>query len=692
MKQAESKTDVIFLLAFAGTLFLVLVLRNIGLYPTVFADEYTYSALSRLLPYDQSTIPSYIYLILFKATNLCGDEFLSCARIINSFFFVATIPFIFLICRGVVGKGLSAFLSLLALLGPINTYTAYFMPESLYFFMFWLFSWTLLKIDFEKNLSAWLVAGIVYGASTLVKPHALFIFPAVTLYIVFSHYFEKMFFFKRILLSLFLFTSGAIICKFLVSYAIAGASGLTWFGPAYKSVASSSVPSDDNYSQIVEFTILNLKGHVLAGILIYGLPLLISFSVVMASWSRTVHQEKTKERSNRNLDKIAFLVVAMLLSLVLVTAAFTASVAGLGPYETPYRLHMRYYNFLLPFLYIVAAGTLSSDYRKRKTFYHYIFGISLVLVSVYALNGGLALYATNHVDGPEIRGLLYNKDAFYFLGASLIVTFSFWVLDQQYGVRVYLYGMLPALVLVSSFYSTFELRNQMHQNSYDRAGIFARLYLTTEERRKMLVVGSEHAGLFRSLFHIDNSEAAMTLLSRGDKIDLSLVAADREWILVIGDHEVLTPVDFEILMDGFRLVRVGETSVIDFTRSWRTGLLRKSIGLSVPESWGTWSLDDEVVLEFATPLPRQFVLRLSAHAFGPNTQGIFEVSVGPSTHAFVLSEQTEERLFTFQNIEQAKIIKIKVPYPVSLRSLGIGDDTRRLGIGLVRMEIVLGGT
>jgi len=48
------------------TIFLFLVLRNIGLYPTVFADEYIYSKLSRLQPLSESTIPNYLYLKLYS--------------------------------------------------------------------------------------------------------------------------------------------------------------------------------------------------------------------------------------------------------------------------------------------------------------------------------------------------------------------------------------------------------------------------------------------------------------------------------------------------------------------------------------------------------------------------------------------------------------------------------------------------
>ena len=59
-----------------GLIFLFLLIRNAGLYPSVFADEYTYSKLSRLLPLSESSIPGYLYLKLYSVTNSCGDGFL----------------------------------------------------------------------------------------------------------------------------------------------------------------------------------------------------------------------------------------------------------------------------------------------------------------------------------------------------------------------------------------------------------------------------------------------------------------------------------------------------------------------------------------------------------------------------------------------------------------------------------------
>src|SRR4051812_11977992 len=89
---------------FSVLVLLLLLLRNSGLYATVFADEYVYSKFARLIPLNEATIPAYVYLKLYGVTNSCGEGFLECAKIINSVLFVSAAPFIFLIARAVTNR------------------------------------------------------------------------------------------------------------------------------------------------------------------------------------------------------------------------------------------------------------------------------------------------------------------------------------------------------------------------------------------------------------------------------------------------------------------------------------------------------------------------------------------------------------------------------------------------------------
>lgn len=112
-------------------------------------------------------------------------------------------------------------------------------------------------------------------------------------------------------------------------------------------------------------------------------------------------------------------------------------------------------------------------------------------------------------------------------------------------------------------------------------------------------------------------------------------------------------------------------------------------GLSTVEPWGVWSQGDAVRFEFSQPLPEKFTLQLRAHAFGSNAGKEFVLQVGDTEHRFTLAAQTEAKTFELSNPGAAKTLSFRIPAPVSPKELGMSGDTRRLGIGLVEMRIVL---
>jgi phosphoglycerol transferase len=261
--------------------FLCLMLRNTGLYPSVFADEYTYSKLARLVPLSEASIPSYLYLKLYSITNWCGDGFLGCAKIINCFLFVAAAPFIFLIAKRVASEGVSLYVSLLAIIGPINSYTAYFMPESFYFLSFWIVCWYLLTLDCKSGVYRWFTAGAIYAISSLIKPHSILYLPAILLYVAFVFYRYKCLLSKASVMALASLLFGAAFAKFGISYILAGSSGLTIFGAFYGATVSSVSAGSDKYIQLLLFALESFKGHVLVLALFYGLPVVLAISVAV---------------------------------------------------------------------------------------------------------------------------------------------------------------------------------------------------------------------------------------------------------------------------------------------------------------------------------------------------------------------------------------------------------------------------
>lgn len=659
-------------IAFAFAFFLII--RSTGLYPTVFSDEYTYSMLSRLTPMEEANIPGYLYFFTYKATNLCGDGFLECARVFNVAFFVLAIPFIYLIGKKLTGEKTALLIATLSMLGPLNSYTAYFMPESFYFLSFWMVSYSILIIKKEHAASLWILAGFIFGVSALIKPHSLFLVPALGVYF---------FIFRRRSIAenssmlagnYFLFFIAAISTKLIIGFSLAGYSGLTLFGTTYTSIASGAKDSS-HYISLMKLALESLQGHLLALSLLFSVPI-----GQLLLTSKFFFRRNSESHISINIALYTSLIFT---SLLIVVAFFTASVSGSSPSETGFRLHMRYYNFAFPLLLLVAASQLTSNTTNTKIRSRALVGLPIGAAICYAVYTYLSPYTPSFVDSPEIRGFTFNSLVFYVLSAASIFSLATWVYADRPGIKVFLYLFMPLTVGFSTFYVNQELRHQLVPNVFDKAGIFAKKYLSSDEITKTMIVGSDLGDLFRSQFYLDTPTKSLNVIPKGADFDLSNLPPEKEWVLIIGNHSLVGNAFHQIPMTGFTLVRPSGLSTIDFKKPvWGAR------GLSSPELWGTWSQSDVVVFEFTYPLPGKFNLQLTAHAFGPNVGREIEVHVGTSVTKFKLDSTDEERVLTLNNPERSKEIRINIPNPTSPKALGINADERNLGIGFVEMKIV----
>ena len=665
--------------------FFALLFRNSGLYPTVFHDEYLYSKFSRLLPLADSTLPGYIYLAIYRFTNICGDGFLDCARILNVLFFVAAAPFIYLTAKQVCPRSVASIVALLALLGPINSYTAYYMPESLYFFSFWLFTWFILRLDNTSDLRSWCIAGMLLGLSALVKPHALFLLPGIVIYILYISRKKEGTWLSLAFLNGVIFIAITFFTKFLIGYLLAGKAGLVIFGHLYTSIASSTTSNFQHYIELLALSGENIKGHVLAISLMFGLPIASAIYALL----RAVFSELEIKIN----QKISFYALVVLVNLIIAVGLFTATMVIYGQHNTDTSLHMRYYNFALPLLLVVAASQLYRKSTNTMRKWRMVVALPIGTTILFAVYSQLIPYTPNFVECPELYGFTLNSKVFYVLSGISFLSLALWVYADRMGAKVFVYFFMPLMVGLSTFYVNQTLRQRLAPNVLDKAGIFTRNYLSNEELSKLVVVGSDRGGLSRTLFYLDNPRIPLEALVSGSAYDVSKLPDGKEWILIVGNHSLSENVFFKLPMQGFTLARMIPArttgkSTVDFKESEWPRIISNVQGLSSAEPWGgAWSTSDTVALEFSVPLPEKFTIHLVAKAFGPNVGKEFVAHVGDSAKSFTLSTSREERVLEFDNPKKSKIIKIKIPSPISPKELGLSGDERRLGIGLFELKI-----
>ncbi len=674
--------------------FLFLLFRNTGLNPSIFGDEWSYSLNSRLTGVAAAPMSNYIYLSVFGVTRAFGSGFLECARILNSIFFVASAIFIYFTAQQVASKPVAVYVSLLSLCDPVNSYTAYYMPEAMYFFSFWLLTWIVIDFRHAPPKYYGTVIGCLIAVMTMIKVNAIFLLPGIVAFIVYYDIRCSVTpSFKRSVETLSYLLVTAAIVRLGVGYLFAGTAGLNVLGAKYGALAHSAI-TRETILQMSGQIVGILKGHIMGLTLLFGVPL-ASLAALDVRGSR-------EPEGDSGLHVISAYLVMVIIPLLVAVAYFTASVVGTGPYESVARLHMRYYNFLFPLIVMVAAGQLYATSERRTVYVRVLAVLAVVGVTIYTLRSMLQAYTPNAADCPELQGVTADKAVFYALGALGITSAIIWAADKRMGSQLFLFLFVPAWVLCSASAINAELRQNLVPDVYARAGMVTHWVLSEQDRSKVVVVGSEVGGLVKTLFYIDNPGAYIHSIPQGTAFDRTVLENDRQWVLLMGDHALPPDIKTQIAEDGFKLFRLpkrgpggasgSSEDVVDFSRPFMFGLVNEISGVSNVEEFGRWSNGAVVKIEMASPLPRVFELRLRANAFGPNTELPFSIQVGDEAKTFRVSSVPTDVYFSFNTSGTARVITISVPKPTSPKQLGISGDDRPLGIALRQMSILSNGT
>lgn len=668
------------LFSFMIVFFFILLLRSYGFYPYVFADEYFYNKFSRLTSLSESPIPNYLYFAIYRITNICHDDFLNCARCLNTLFFISSAPFIYFITNKVAGKKTSLLVSLLTLAGPINSYTVYFMPESFYFFGFWVFSYILLKLNSTSLNNQWILGGFVLGCLSLIKPHALFLLPAMALY---SLYIARQTNQDRwLIISLkitAILASMTLFSKLFFGFILAGKGGLTLFGDLYSGMASTVSHNYGYYKKLLTISITPFIGNFLTISFIYSVP-----CAILLSYTPKYFERATLEN---NVLKISVYTLTVLTTLILIVSLYTASISMNSTFEAS-RLHLRYYNFSLPLLLIIAASQITPErimQSSRST--RLIIGLLVILPVIYAIISRLTSYTHSHVDCPELSGFSFNPSIFLLLGFLSLISLCLWVFNSQLGSKIFLFIYFPLAVLYSTFYVNNGIQLATVPNAYDKAGTFTRTFLNKNELSNLMLISPDPYSIYKVNFYVDVPENATEILSENSKIDLNKYRdMGKEWILLVGKYNIPENV-YKIESTFFTLINMPNPHFIDFKNDSWPGVISSIRGLGGAETWGAWSTDKSVIIEFLNPLPEHFTLHLKAGAFGPNINLPFLVKVGNEIKPISLISSFETVRIIFNNPSRSNTIFIEIPQPTSPKELGISNDPRKLGISLYQLKI-----
>lgn len=670
--------------------FVLLVFRNIGQIPWVMEDERLYSQSARLVPLSAANIPNYLYYAVYGYSDQCGDGFLDCARVLNSVFFVLAAPIIYVVARRVCSPLVALIISAATVLGPASTYTAYFTPEAMYFFGFWVLTWAVLRVPGPTPRRSWIVIGVILGLLSLVKVHALFLLPGLGLYLaLLSRRHQRDGWISRAALTVLAMAAATVLTKLTLGFMVAGDKGLSLSGTSY----AAFVPGNGlgGFATLAGQVITALEGHFVALAGLFALPLVILVAEMVRG---TKHGGSSTES-----QRISTYTLSLLVSVVFAVSLVTAQIHQYN------RLHLRYYDFLLPLLLIVvgaqvprvANSPITSLIRARLGLAMIILMVSAGAIATVAIASPIvdrATYFASLFDAPWLYAWSQGSPIAYLVVAAslLMVAVARW--DVAAASRVYLVVLIPVLAVVTS---AVAYQGPPHADVYATAGRTAHDLLTPDERARLVVVGPYAGPLHTALLYVDAPGAR--LLAVPDAVDESQLPAAAvpdpftptfsapEFALLVGVRWAGADVPFEVSGPGFSLIRLPGARTVDFTRASWLGLVSNTQGLSSPEGSGTWSDGKTVRISFVSRLPNSFVLHLRGGAFGPNLGAPIWIQVGQERKSFTLGPGPEDVDIPFVNTGSPSEISIEIPYPASPKELGMGPDTRELGIWLAEMRV-----
>lgn len=675
--------------------------RNAGLHPTVFADEWYYSKLSRLVPLEEAVLPSYLYLWIFGASTACGEGFLECVRAGNIAFFLAAAPFVYLVARRFANAALAFAVALLSAAAPLNVYTAYFMPESTYYFGFWVLSWVALARPAWPPLAHGLALGAVLGMMSLVKVHALFLIPAVCLFLVYASWKRQDGSAGAGLLRGIGAAAVAAGCtvavKFGLGWLLAGEAGLSLLGPFYQGAVNSG--SGGSRLALLDPAFINGRGHLGALAVVYGLPLAILAWELCTGVLRRHAAPAGQSGARHGLLHVYTLL--MLGAAGGMTVMYTATLAPLGNEEV-LRLHLRYYSFVFPLLAIVAAafsqrrdagGAGGAHAPGRPAALRWAIALALCAVLAFALLR-LPTYSLKIVDGPDIATIDLNTWMGRLLVGLQCVLLLAWAARVRGVAPVFLLVALPVALALGLNGTGEYLARHAPPGIGDQAGALLRKHVAPSERSQVVIAGTDMTVIMRTQFHLDDKDSTGLLLASNAPLQEYQIPPDKKWLLLLGDIPLPGKVRPVVRTPHYSLARLPEPDPallkLDLSHAPDPQVVTGLEGLSRAEPWGRWSDAKRVRIHFAQPLPRRTGIILSAKAYEVNTGLPFTVRIGADSKQFRLGWAEQPIGLHFETDGKARTLEIEVPQPVSPEELGRPGDARKLGIGISRIVVTDG--
>lgn len=527
--------------------------------PSIMGDEYVYTSAAKHLPFAEQYFSNYLFSWVMSATNMCGTDFYVCTKSINSVFFALAILFTFLIAARFLTFGWSVFVASVTALSPIAIPVSYFMPEIMYFAAMTGVVLVALWVADKGKWQLWSLVGISLGLAALVKPHAIFMLPAFTVFALVVSYKLASGSWLAGLRSAGSTIAGFFVAKFGLGFLFAGTEGLKLFGgygspvDALTSVVQNQAPtvSQDAGTQATGLELLasvslwHLAMHLAVVLMIAGLPLLLSLRVLLSV--------AKKAEPVGPVSSLFILVGLITFSIISVVAVFEAYVT-VGGDDHSDRLILRYYEFLIP--QFIVMGLLLPRFTDSKLVWRIIQGSTVVVAALFFSIFYPGNFDQQYADSSTLPGLAASGGLFIAVAVAIAGAILYWIFTPEEGNVLIGRFIIPLFLIVALVMSQSKLIEINGTQAYfDQAGWASRDALNDVPGERIIVIGQTRTEVFTVKFWIDEPNIKELLVLEGSVVPLDNVS-ESDYVVTLGNIGIDFPHEVVTEGEGYKLVKV----------------------------------------------------------------------------------------------------------------------------------------
>jgi phosphoglycerol transferase len=533
--------------------------------PAILGDEYLYSINARkAAPWDPSPagdFSNYLFNLVYSSTNLCGDTFYTCGKLLNLVFFVGFLAVIFIVAKRYMNYWIAFAFTVLAGLSPLSVYTSMFLPENMYFFFLSLVFASVLKAADTYAWKDWAVVGSLIGVTSLVKPHAWLSAIAIGIFLVVLGLTNAKYRFGPLLRAIGAISAGAILARVIIGFLVAGPKALGFFGQylnagVVEQIAVTAPSGGTSTASAVATTPMNgvfslfgtqLNIHMLTISALMGVAILgVTVGVI----------ELVKTRELTKVTALSLFSFIWLFSLVIEVVVFTGWITGGGDDHTT-RVLERYYDFLFVIVPLAGLAALTSKFMaETKIWVRAPLAVVMLILITPAFSGFFGTLTIQIADAPNLAGLVVNQDVFNaaaLFGFASLIVFAFF---PKYTPLV-LIGLLPVTMVGTGYQIQDQYQGFRGElNAQDKAGQYLRANLTQEQIDSTWIAATSRFEATNVAIWADSVKIKYDLFGAGSALDATLVPEGSQFVLVTGDITYSGPVLESIPGEGYTLHRI----------------------------------------------------------------------------------------------------------------------------------------